>query len=553
MSQAEILFLPSTEKCFTDEKITDKVGIESLSMLKNERLAFEVAYTATGAVPENAEYWLDVDSPLKEYIRVCRIEQMPIVFPVYTDRKDDNYLRVKPGLFPDLLLPFEDFRRLVFVRDQLRALYITVENQKGIAPGTYPVTVRVRAPGTILTEKTLTVTVIDAVLPEGKLLYTNWMHYDCIANYYGVKVFSRRFWSLTEKYIAAAVYEGQNMLLTPVFTPPLDTQIGGERTTVQLVDVSVSGGKYSFGYRNFDRFVKIAKKCGIRVFEISHLFTQWGCLHAPKIVACVDGENKRIFGWETDSHGEEYVAFLRAFLTDFTAHLREIGIADQCWFHISDEPNTAQIESYTSAKDSILDLIEGFPRLDALSHYEFYESGAVQHPVASIDHIEPFLENKVPGLWGYICCGQVVDVPNRLIAMPGARTRILGTMLYKYDLMGFLQWGFNFYGGVNSRFPINPYHEFSGDYAWPAGDPFAVYPAPDGTYRSLHGALFSEALQDLRALRLCESLIGREETLRLLEEDAAEPITFRRYPKEQGYLLALREKINRAIGKAVHG
>ena len=37
------------------------------------------------------------------------------------------------------------------------------------------------------------------------------------------------------------------MLLTPVFTPPLDTTVNGERLTVQLVDVRRDAGVYSFG------------------------------------------------------------------------------------------------------------------------------------------------------------------------------------------------------------------------------------------------------------------------------------------------------------------
>ena len=40
------------------------------------------------------------------------------------------------------------------------------------------------------------------------------------------------------------------MLLTPVFTPPLDTAVGGERRTVQLVDVKAEGNQYTFGFAN---------------------------------------------------------------------------------------------------------------------------------------------------------------------------------------------------------------------------------------------------------------------------------------------------------------
>lgn len=46
-------------------------------------------------------------------------------------------------------------------------------------------------------------------------------------------------------------------------------------------------------------------------------------------------------------------------------------------------------------------LIEGYPMLDALSNYEFYEQGLVDRPVAATNHIEPFLEQNVPELWAY--------------------------------------------------------------------------------------------------------------------------------------------------------
>ena len=61
---------------------------------------------------------------------------------------------------------------------------------------------------------------------------------------------------------------------------------------------------------------------GVRTFEIAHLFTQWGAYHAPKIMATVDGEYKRIFGWDTDAASDEYIGFLRAFLTALIAEMK---------------------------------------------------------------------------------------------------------------------------------------------------------------------------------------------------------------------------------------
>ena len=86
------------------------------------------------------------------------------------------------------------------------------------------------------------------------------------------------------------------MLLTPVFTPPLYTAVGGERPTVQLVKVIKENNKYSFDFENFRRYINLCLNCGIEAFEISHFFTQWGAKHAPKIVATVNGKEKQIFG-----------------------------------------------------------------------------------------------------------------------------------------------------------------------------------------------------------------------------------------------------------------
>ena len=81
----------------------------------------------------------------------------------------------------------------------------------------------------------------------------------------------------------------------------------------------------------------------------------------------------------------------------------------------------------------------------------FYQTGALQKPVVAIDHLEPFLQAEVSGLWTYYCVGQYRDVTNAFIAMPAARTRILGVQLYLFQLEGFLQWGYNFYHTELSR------------------------------------------------------------------------------------------------------
>ena len=119
--------------------------------------------------------------------------------------------------------------------------------------------------------------------------------------------------------------------------------------------------------------------------------------------------------------------------------------------------------------------------------------------------------------------------------------------LYKYDIKGFLHWGYNYYNNQLSYAQINPYLRTDGDCFAPSGDAFSVYPGANGEpLESLRLVNFHHALQDMRALALCEKLIGREQTVRLIEQDT-DPITFKRYPKSDLWLVCARERINAAI------
>ena len=140
-------------------------------------------------------------------------------------------------------------------------------------------------------------------------------------------VISEKHWRMCEEYIRTAVRNGVNMILTPVFTPELDTYVGGERLTTQLVDITVEAdGSYGFGFDKLGRWIDMCLGCGVEYFEIPHFFTQWGATAAPKFVARVGGRTKRIFGWETDSMGPEYGAFLAAFIPALVSYFKEKGV-----------------------------------------------------------------------------------------------------------------------------------------------------------------------------------------------------------------------------------
>ena len=547
----QVKFISSLEKCFLDEKYEDKPVLEHISMLNNEHLSVQVLMQETDYnVQTRLISKVKVVSEISDCVTLRNVEQINVSMPVAKVITDDNYLRREPGLYPDLLTPLRYGGSAIIALDELRCLWVDIRPDGRYPAGSYPLTLEFydEAGNELLACAELEVEIIGAALPAQKLYYTQWFYADCLASYYNVEVFSERHWQIIENFIAAATQGGINMILTPVFTVPLDTKVGAERPTCQLVDVRVDAGEYSFSFEKLDRWIDILLRHQVKIIEISHLFTQWGAAHAPKVMATVDGEYRRIFGWDTDACGDEYGDFLEKFLTALLAFLKKKGVDQMCYYHISDEPHLDHLDNYIAAKNKIQKVLEGYTILDALSNFEFYKTGAVMCPVPSNHAIEPFLEAKVPNLWTYYCCSEACDVSNRFVAMPSARNRIMGVQMYKFDIVGFLQWGFNFYYNRFSDTLINPYQDACGDYFVPAGDAFSVYPKADGTaLETIHFLVFKHALEDMRALQLCEQLYGKEYVLELIEQDAQEPITFQNYPKDAQYLLDLREKVNQAI------
>lgn len=543
--RCEVRLVSALEKVFPDEEPRE-YGF-SLSTLRRDVVSFQIAYRIEGA--ENQWGWVAVDSPLAPCVSVREVKLSPSTYPCHPGRKDENYLRTAPGMYPDRLAALGGDGALKLVAGQWRALWVDIEPDGETPAGSFPVTVCVADQGGMeVVRRTVSVEVIDCVLPKGEIYHTEWFHADCLADFYGVATDSEAFFPLIEPFIRLAVRRGVNTILTPLFTPPLDTAEGGERTTVQLVGVRCEDGRYSFDFTRLEEWVAMCERCGVETFEMSHFFSQWGAKYAPKIMGELDGVYTRLFGWETLGNSEAYRAFLDAFLPALREWLVAKGIDRRCLFHISDEPHGEHLPQYREARDMVKKHLGGYPIVDALSDFSLYQSGAVELPIVANNAIEPFLQAGVAPLWTYYCTSQAVDVSNRFFSMPSARNRILGVQLYKFHIAGFLQWGYNFYNTQYSVARIDPYAVTDAGDAFPSGDAFLVYPGPDGVpEESIRMMVIQQAFNDVRALRLLEGLASREEVMGLVEDGTTDPITFSVYPKTPEYLLSLRERINREI------
>lgn len=541
-ASATLRILSSLEKVFPDSCYTEKQETVCFSMLKNEKKSFQLAFSAN----EKDRIQIKIESALSDYIKPYYVNLVPCALAA-PKNADDYFISKEPGLYPDLLAPIENDAFTV-KSDGANSIWFEIKGDEELPVGVFAVELTI-----VLGENTekasVTIEVIDALLPKQTLIYTNWFHTDSLMSYYGIEVFSDEYWRVVKNFLQRAKDYGMNCVLTPLFTPPLDTQVGKERPTVQLVKVKkVAENKYEFNFDLLDKWIDMCAECGIEYYEMSHLFTQWGAKHAPKIVAEVNGKEEKIFGWKTKATGAVYKNFLKQFSACFSEYATRRGIKEKCFIHVSDEPAFSMLWHYKKASKIIHKLFPDYKVIDAMSSYPLSKLCKMALPIPANNMIEPFI-GKVDELWTYYCCCQAnKNVSNRFFSMPSLRNRILGWQMYKLNIKGFLHWGYNFYFSQYAKRPVNPYEETDAGKAFSSGDSFIVYPGENGMpLNSLRLNVFYDGLQDMMAMQLLESKIGKEAVIKLIEENAGVPISISEYPHKEEWLLEAREKINHAI------
>ncbi|MBQ8432255.1 MAG: DUF4091 domain-containing protein [Clostridia bacterium] len=513
------------------EKIFSGNICNSLQGARGQELSYQIAYRYNAPPFAFQKYRVEVSTPWEAETKVYSVGLVPTVLPCYPGKYDDDYISHKSGIFPDPLIPLKSM--VITARTGVwQSIWISVNIPEDAPAGEYFLTVTFRSEEGDVRRRRIRLLVHPCSLPAQDLIFTQWFHCDCIADAHGVPVLSEAHWDLIEKYMKMASSGGINMILTPVLTPPLDTAIGGERPTVQLVEIEKKGTEYSFDFSKLGRYVEIARRVGMEYLEINHFFTQWGAAHAPKVIAKENGEDRRIFGWDTDANGEDYRNFLSQLLPALLSYLDSIGVdRSRIYFHISDEPRAHHLEAYKAVATWFRPLLQGCMQIDALSNIDFYKNGILEHPVVNTDRIQPFLDAGVPDLWCYNCCSQSVGVSNRFLAMPSYRNRILGVQMYKHNMRGFLHWGYNFFYNRLSEGQIDPYKVTDAGIGFPGGDSFSVYPGDNDANPSLRLKVFAQGIVDMRLLKLVENKLGRERVIAELDRICECDLSFSCYPK----------------------
>jgi len=518
----------SLEKVFPDTSPRPLDPTIGFHAFRGETVSVQVAFLPPSLVGGGRHPDVVVDDialPAGVRAEVGVVDLVPATFLAF-DAHDDGYLRDTAGLYPDPIRPLRADSVQSFV-GQWRSVWIDLVVAADADATSVPVTITLRTTdGTEIGSHSVDLQIVAAALPPLGLVNTHWFHCDGLALHYGVEVFSEEHWAIIDAQMGIAAEIGINSLLTPVWTPPLDTPRGEVRLPVQLLGITVDDDDaYTFDFTDLRRWIALARSHGIAYLEVAHLFTQWGAKATPAIYVEHGGATERRFGWDVPATDPSYVGFLQALLPELRAVLDQEWGSD-VFFHISDEPHGDQATTYLAARQVVDDLLSGCTIIDALSDFELYTSGTVPIPVVATDAAEPFLEAKVDPLWLYYCVGQNTDVANRFIGMPSSRNRALGAQLYLTGASGFLQWGFNFYLAFDSSRVIDPFKSPDAGGGFPAGDPFLVYPGPGGVpWHSVRSRVFAEAVGDVRLMQLVRDLAGDDVVREIVDPDATLTLT----------------------------
>ena len=548
----EVRLLSDLEKVFPTRDLNAPELRGPLYGLRGERISFQIAVKS----PRSTYLVPEVASPLAPYITIRSVECVPCDNPCSPD--DPDIISAEPGLYPDPLMPLARDNIFCLGARYWQALWVTVALPPDVPAGRHLLAITLRTataevptpwglPPAPPVTVSLDLEVLPLALPPQTLWNCAWFYLDCLETHYHTNPSEERFWEILANYLRNMAVHGINVAFTPLWTPELDTAVGHERPTIQLLGITEENGEYSFDFSLVKRYIDLARQCGIERFEIAHAFTQWGATSAPKIL--VNGVRR--FGWETPADSPEYQEFLNQLLPKLADFLRAEGLAGKCFFHNSDEPGLKDIEKY---RDSLRRLQkhlpdDEFPIFDALSEPEFVRQGVTYRPIPHTAHLANFDGLPLKARWVYYCGGGIGD-PSRLLGMPSWRNRSLGILLYAHQLEGFLHWGHNFWFSqysVHQEYFI-PWLNTTAGHSFSGGDCFNVYPGPDGhPVDTLHYEVFAAALQDQRAFQLYESLAGRDKTMALIQEGLDRPVKIGDHPKGPEWLQDVRRRLYQAL------
>ena len=488
----------SLHKVFPQSPAMNKDSL-TLQAARNSRISFQVAFHSD--MKDQTQITCNIEAgDIKSQVRYVGLVPFQH-FNTDVRKGEIEGIGYLPGMLPDPLYPLTKVNATPYAT---RSFWVTLTVPADIKPGVHNCKVKLSwTEGKISKERELTVQIDLSKLtikPRHDFHVTHWWRGEATSIYYKTDLYSERWWQLTRAQMKDLIDHGndvafiQNLFeLRAVFKQPC-----------QMLAVNeVSPGKYTFDWSKIKRFVDMCRELGYTRFEWAHLWLYWGVQDAMHVYTKkADGTYKMLWDEHLKATDPVYINFLKQYLPELHRFLIKERMLNDSYFHLSDEPWSEHIENYRVARNILHELAPWMKVMDALSDVRYGREKLTDIPVPVISSAGDYLKENIPH-WVYYCTAPRDEWLNRLYDTPLAKIRMSGFLFYRLKAQGFLHWGYNFWYKLDTEQTIDPFTEASGT-AYPgiaAGDPFVVYPGPDGVYDSIRWEVFAEALQDYAILQ----------------------------------------------------
>ncbi|WP_343307069.1 DUF4091 domain-containing protein [Chitinophaga niabensis] len=470
-------------------------SVLELSAARGSRISFQAAFHSDLKDQVHIECSMENAAELKPRIRYVGLVPMHH-FTTDVRKEEMDGIGFLPGLVPEPLYPLTKVEANPYAS---RSFWVTLNIPANITPGmhTYNVKLKWNKGERVLKLK---VNVSKLVLqPRRNFPVTHWWRGEATSIYYKTKMFDEQWWKHTEAQMRNLMEHGTDVAFVQNF---FEFKTLFKQPCQMLLVDEPSPGKYTFDWSVIKRFTDMCKQMGYRKFEWAHLWMYWGVTTAMRVYTVKDG--KYVLLWDADlpAFSDKYISFLKQFLPAFHAFLQKENILEDSYFHLSDEPWSEHVPNYKRARQVLKDLAPWMKVMDALSDIRYGKEHLTDIPVPIISSAAAYLKEKIPH-WVYFCTGPRDKWLNRFFDTPLPKIRMSGWLFYHLKAEGFLHWGYNYWHKLDSEEASDPYTNGSA-HAYPGipdGDPFVVYPGPEGPYDSIRWEVFAESLQDYAILQ----------------------------------------------------
>ncbi len=470
------------EWLFPDSNAADGKKTVSLTLLKKQTGAFQVILTDI-PVGQPVEFSADgfdgvtVTAYREKEVCVNRNANDLHNGPLTTDDWEvasRHAVRRAPYRTYDPLLPIEG---LVSENPQ-EAYYVTICPDETAKSGNCEGTVTFGFGGQSVSI-TVELYIGKKTVPEQTLNVTNWFSYPNMAKHHGLTYNSEEHVAMARKYFAL-LQEGHNNVFWCPFAG----------TTAKI-----ENGKTVFDFSEPIKRAKLALEHGAKYIEWSPNINRPNWEDPPFL----------IWDYVSDRRGP-YVLSTRgrkiftAFLTAFNDMLTEMGWRDISIVHISDEPKELCASDFRIICGIARKYLPGIKLIDAIEIFFLQDALDIYVPK---DHYYQMNRNDFEDLrddrnelWYYTCNMPGGKWLNRYIDSPLLNSRLIHWGNYRFNLTGYLHWGFNHVAEGQ-----DPFEETSANPGLPAGDTHLVYPYKDQVLRSLRFMQQKCGVEDYEILR----------------------------------------------------